>query len=99
MTPEEIKAAAERLREPIYPATVSACDHIWNAHEQCQWCKWMRKDVDAAELSRAVLHRLAADEDKPGDPLSDLARIDDARFVPDDRGGHIWWNGMKWRPE
>jgi len=59
---DELKAAAERLREPIYPATVSACDHIWNAHGQCQWCKWMRRDVDVAELSRAVLYRIAADE-------------------------------------
>jgi len=43
--------------------------------------------------------RLAADEAKPGDPLSDLAWIDDARFVPDEHGGHVWWNNMKWRPE
>jgi hypothetical protein len=55
------------------------------------------EDEDA--LAMAMCKRLAADEAKPGDPLSDLARIDDARFVPDERGGHIWWNGMKWRPE
>lgn len=26
------------------------CNHIWNAHGQCQWCHRMRKDIEYDEM-------------------------------------------------
>ena len=92
MTPE-LKAAVKVLTAPTDKLLEEAC-------ESPDLLVIVAKLKAARELLAGwAIARLAADEAKPGDPLSDLAWIDDARFVPDERGGHIWWNGMKWRPE
>ena len=48
---DEIRAAAERLLR--HQQFVKGCDHIWNAHKQCQWCHSMRRDVDVADVAQA----------------------------------------------
>jgi hypothetical protein len=94
MNDDELKAAAERRAQAInarwqYPGNPYANSSLGDEE--------MRRD--ASRLADAMCDRLAADEAKPGDPLSELAWNDDARFVPDERGGHILWNEKKWRPE
>lgn len=36
--------------------------------------------------------------DHPGDPLTTFSWLEEARFVPDEQGGHISFNGKVWRP-
>lgn len=51
---DQLKAAAERLLRDQH----DACDHIWNAHQQCQWCHRDRRDVDADEVASGYLSQL-----------------------------------------
>lgn len=55
MKDNELKAAAERLVSSRDPA----CTHLYNAHQQCQWCHRMRSDIDTDTLARYVLADLA----------------------------------------
>ena len=50
---DELRAAAERLLR--HQQFVKNCDHLWNAHQQCQWCHSMRRDVDIANVAEAYL--------------------------------------------
>lgn len=38
------------------------CKHIWNAHQQCQWCHRMKRDVEYDEMKLEIerLTRLVA---------------------------------------
>lgn len=52
-----------------------ACDHLWNAHQQCQWCHRDRRDVHADELASAYLGNLdMPDIDRTAMLLDALAR-------------------------
>jgi hypothetical protein len=47
----DINEAADRLlRSQMF---VKDCDHIWNAHQQCQWCHSDRRNVDIALVAEA----------------------------------------------
>jgi len=63
---DEIRAAAERLLR--HQQFVKGCDHIWNAHKQCQWCHSMRRDVDVADVAQAYLAEHPADSNEPATP-------------------------------
>lgn len=36
------------------PEHIEPCQHIWNAHSQCQWCHRDRKDIDYEDGLRDV---------------------------------------------
>lgn len=63
---DELRAAAERLLR--HQQFVKGCDHIWNAHKQCQWCHSMRRDVDVADVAQAYLAEHPADSNEPATP-------------------------------
>lgn len=74
MTTDDLRAAAEFL---LRDERDDACEHIWNAHQQCQWCHRMRRDVHANGLARAYLAGRSEDD---GDPVT-CQRLVDAGFV------------------
>ena len=79
--------------------TTEPCQHIWNAHRQCQWCHRMQKDIDYEE-GMAGLRRLfetVAPQCNPMNTLSGLvSQIDNyiAGFIRGDK-----WTIEKWREE
>ena len=50
------------------------CQHIFNAHRQCQWCHRMQKDIDYEDGSRDLrdLLKLVAPQIEPLDSLSGM---------------------------
>lgn len=64
LTPEVI-AAAERLKS--HQMFRKDCNHIWNAHRQCQWCHSLQRDVDAGIVAAFVAaQQQQAAEREPG---------------------------------
>lgn len=62
MTPTEIRAAAERTLAGMAHRDKEPCQHIFNAHRQCQWCHRMQSDIDAELLARHVKATLTEDD-------------------------------------
>ena len=60
-TPADLLAAAKEVLSSHDPA----CDHIWNAHRQCQWCHRDRRDVYVDQLARHILATVHPDDDEP----------------------------------
>lgn len=54
---KELREAAEWLAR--HPMLVRDCKHLWNAHNQCQWCRSMRRDVYVALVSDWAVAELA----------------------------------------
>lgn len=79
----ELRAAAEFILREQH----DACDHIWNAHQQCQWCHRMRRDVHADELASAYLRDHAADD---AEPVTKEWLREECRFYGDADITHRW---------
>lgn len=60
-TPADLLAAAEEVLSSHDPA----CDHIWNAYRQCQWCHRDRRDIYVDQLARHILATVHPDDDEP----------------------------------
>lgn len=60
-TPADLLSAAKEVLSSHDPA----CDHIWNAHRQCQWCHRDRRDIYVDQLARHILATVHTDDDEP----------------------------------
>lgn len=56
MSVVNVKESAHRLLQKSH----DACDHIWNAHRQCQWCHRDQRDIDAELVASAYLSVLTS---------------------------------------
>lgn len=88
---DKLRAAAKRLTAKQH----ADCDHLFNAHSQCQWCHRMRSDIDAEMLARAKLAELtaAAEAAKPADWDCDGTRGDvqcDAKKITIGEEGYMY---------
>lgn len=83
ITPADLLAAAKEVLSSHDPA----CDHIWNAHRQCQWCHRDRRDVYVDQLARHILATVHPDDDEP---VTVEWLRSDCGFYGDDLITHKW---------
>lgn len=88
-TPADLLSAAKEVLSSHDPA----CDHIWNAHRQCQWCHRDRRDIYVDQLARHILATVHPDDDEPVTVEWLLGNGFEEHTTPSYRKYYAWLNG------